>query len=126
MTTQDIIVETARQAHRKHWSAKADVSEQTKASTLVCQVWQAAARGVLGEHLLAEHPVAEGLGERIDLVDTEEAIAYELKVSQNNTHFEFYRDIFKVAVHNERSRSLRSKKLVFITPSEGARKLGSG
>lgn len=63
---------------------------------------------------------------KIDLVDLQDAVAYELKVSKNNTHFEFYRDIFKVAVHNQRNTRWKIKKLVFISPKEGADKLRTG
>ena len=42
--------------------------------------------------------------------------------SPNNTHFELYRDIFKVLVHNERNKRF-IRELVFITPEEGARKV---
>ena len=73
-----------------------------------------------------EHPVADGFKERIDLVDLQDALAYEFKVSKNNTRFEFYRDIFKVAVHNRREHCVQIKKLVFITPNEGAAKLRTG
>lgn len=73
---------------------------------------------------LAEFPV-EGLGEKIDLLDTAGMVAYELKVSPNNSHMEFYRDVFKVLVHNEQTRE-PIKKLIFISPGQGARRLKRG
>ena len=36
---------------------------------------------------------------------------------------EFYRDIFKVLVFNRRNRKNRLRKLIFITPENGAVKL---
>jgi hypothetical protein len=71
----------------------------------------------------AEYSVGDGFNEKIDLVDMQDAVAYELKVSKNNTHFEFYRDIFKIAVHNAHNPRWQIKKLIFITPAEGATKL---
>ncbi len=53
-----------------------------------------------------------------------EGVAFELKVSPNNTHFELYRDIFKVAVHNTH-RTFKIRRLVFITPETGAKKVQS-
>ena len=63
--------------------------------------------------------------ERIDLVDMNEGTAFELKVSPKNTHFEFYRDIFKLAVHNKEAQDFKLVRLVFITPQKGAEKLQS-
>ena len=121
--SQNAVVELAAKQHRQYWKIGSDVSKQTKSAQFVCSEWQKAVKDNFHERFSAEHPVADGFKEKIDLVDLEEAVAYELKVSKNNTHFEFYRDIFKVAVHNERNPRWKIKKLVFITPKAGADKL---
>lgn len=126
MTTEERIIELARQAHTAHWSKSKDVSVQTRAAQLVCTMWQALVRQHVGHHLVAEHPLGGTAGkEAIDLIDTDDRIAYELKVSPNNTHFEFYRDVFKVLVFNRRNPAAPLKKLVFITPTKGAARLRS-
>ena len=56
-------------------------------------------------------------------MDFHAAVAYELKVSKNNTHFEFYCDIFKVIVHHAHQPRWPIQKLIFITSIEGATKL---
>ena len=45
-------------------------------------------------------------------------MAYELKVSKSNRHFEVYHDIFKVIVHNALQPRWPIQKPIFITPSE--------
>ena len=117
------VVELAALKHRQAWKKSSNVSEQTKAAQSVCRSWQQAVADNFKEHFSAEHPVGDGFKEKIDLVDLQDAVAYELKVSKNNTHFEFYRDIFKVAVHNAHNPRWQIKKLVFITPTAGADKL---
>jgi hypothetical protein len=120
---QNDVVKLASKKHRQYWKIGSDVSEQTKSAQFVCGEWQKAVKNKFGERFSKEHSVGDGFKEKIDLVDLQDAVAYELKVSKNNTHFEFYRDIFKVAVHNKCGHCLKIKKLVFITPKEGADRL---
>ena len=120
---QNNVVELARMKHRQSWLKGSNVSEQTKAAQSVCRLWQQAVKDNFKERFSSEHPVGDGFKEKIDLVDLKDAVAYELKVSKNNTHFEFYRDIFKVAVHNAHNPRWNIKKLIFIAPTEGADKL---
>ena len=118
----DTIVELAQVAHRAHWAMTGLAGEGDKRASLVTATWQQSAIAQLGPDLIREFPIGEGLRERIDLVDRTERIAYELKVSPNNTHFEFYRDIFKVII--ARDNALPGlDRLVFITPVQGARTL---
>jgi hypothetical protein len=67
-----------------------------------------------------------GLKERIDVFDRIDQVTYELKVSPNNTHMEFYRDIFKVIAFNRLSPEQRIRELVFMIPEEGAAKIRQG
>jgi hypothetical protein len=122
---QNDVVELAAMKHRQAWKKSSNVSDQTKSAQWVCRAWQQAVEDNFHERFQAEYPVGHGFNEKIDLVDLQEAVAYELKVSKNNTHFEFYRDIFKVAIHNAHEPGWQIKKLVFITPTEGADKLRS-
>lgn len=124
MNTKSIVVEYARETHRQTWTRSSDVSTQTKAAISVCQVWQEVVRKHFGQRMVAEHGLGDGkMNEKLDLVDVQDRVAYELKASPNNTHFEFYRDVFKVLVFNQRNPGSPLKTLVFITPEEGARSL---
>lgn len=120
---QNDVVELAALKHRQSWKKSSNVSEQTKSAQWVCRSWQQAVADNFHDRFRAKYPVGEGFNEKIDLVDLQDAVAYELKCSKNNTHFEFYRDIFKVAVHNAHNPRWQIKKLIFITPTEGATKL---
>jgi hypothetical protein len=121
MTVDEIIV-LAQGAHRAHWQASSDESTGDKAASQVTRIWQAEVTRLHPKRFIAEYAVGGELRERIDLVDVEHHVAFELKVSPNNTHFELYRDIFKIWLHNERNE-LAIQELVFITPEAGAAKV---
>ena len=112
----------AQKKHGELWKRGSDVSTQTKSAIAVCRAWQEAVRAEFPDRFIEECVVGTGCNEKIDLVDRREFIAYELKVSPNNTHFEFYRDVFKVWVQRELGHE-PLKKLVFITPKAGADRL---
>ena len=120
---QKDVVELAALKHRHSWEKSSNVSEQTKSAQWVCHSWQQAVADNFRDRFRAEYPVGDGFNEKFDLVDLQDAVAYELKVTENDTHFEFYRDIFKVAVHNAHNPRWQIKKLVFIIPTEGATQL---
>jgi hypothetical protein len=120
----DTITRIAQTVHRKLWRHSSDVSKQTKSAQRVTKEWQLKTLKKFGDRVEREWPVSEDMNERIDLVDFDTKTAYELKVSENNTHFEFYRDIFKVLVHND-CNGPRLKKLVFVTPEAGAERIRS-
>lgn len=124
--SQPIVVAEARKVHAEIWKESPHVSSQTKAAQQICRDWQQTVLAHFGERFRREYPVASlDIGyEKIDLVDMHEGIAFELKVSPKNTHFEFYRDIFKLAVHNKNS-DFKLSRLVFITPEKGVAKLKS-
>jgi hypothetical protein len=122
--TPDPVAEIARRILRNEWVPNCAVDVGTKKSIRITKLWQQHICSQWPKRYQAEFPVGR-LNEKIDLVDLAEASAYELKVSPNNTHFEFYRDIFKVWIHNADSQR-RIKKLRFITPQEGARRVTRG
>jgi hypothetical protein len=62
--------------------------------------------------------------ERIDIVDFDNNVAYELKVSGKNTHHEFYKDLIKILTYNEYQKvESKISKLVFISESQGIKSL---
>ncbi|MCE0482867.1 MAG: hypothetical protein LV479_01360 [Methylacidiphilales bacterium] len=123
--SQSTVVELARRIHQENWKDGSHVSTQTRSAQRINREWQEAVLNHFGARFHKEYPVASlSVGhEKIDLVDIHEWIAFELKVSPKNTHFEFYRDIFKLAVHNQESQNHRLVRLVFITPQKGAKRL---
>lgn len=77
------------------------------------------------EGICHEYPVS-GIKERFDLVDLQERTVYELKTSANNPHHEFYKDIFKVWVHNRSAPDVTFVRFVFLVPHPGSSQLNRG
>jgi hypothetical protein len=101
---QSQIVTHAQKVHQRLWIRGTHVGTQTRLSNTVCRAWQEAVTVQYKRRLIAECPLGGvDAKQKIDLVDIESRIAYELKASPNNTHMELYRDIFKVLVFNHRN-----------------------
>ena len=90
---QKYVVELAALKHRQSPKKSSNVSEQTKSAQSVCRSWQEAVADNFHDRFRAEYSVGDGFNEKIDLVDLQDAVAYELKVSKNNTHSEFYHHV---------------------------------
>jgi len=116
-------IKTISEIHGRLWRQKQGVSVATKLAIKITREWQDRVTAS-HPHFTAEYQV-EALGEKIDLYDTSNRIAYELKVSQNNTHMEFYRDVFKVIIHNETAKP-KITELIFISPISGIARLQKG
>ena len=118
----DKLVET----HNELWGSGTDVSSQTSRSYNLTKVWQRKLTSLDSKRFIAEYIANKQAGNqshKIDLVDTVDRVAYELKVSANNPHFEFYKDVFKVIYANTPNKVI--DKLVFCCPSNAERKLGA-
>ena len=118
------VIQLAREAHAAHWCMSGDASTGDKLATKVTAAWQKAVLTEFSDRFKAEQPVGK-LRERIDLVDLVGGVAYELKVSPNNDHFEFYRDIFKVLVARDNGLP-QIKSFCFVCPREVADRYGKG
>ncbi len=103
-----------------------DTSTGTKAAIAATEKWQQEVLGVGDPNVHIEYSVGGGLGEKIDVANLATGTAYEMRVSLNNTHFEFYRDILKILAHNEVNTHRQLKTLVFITPEGGAARVRDG
>jgi hypothetical protein len=128
MRSSDIhqrVIELAKKAHALHWRMGEDVGTADRMAASVTAEWQKSVLNEFPNQFLAEHRVADHLGERIDLVDVKRGIAYELKVSPNNDHFEFYRDIFKVLIAKDHALS-SLKSFCFVCPDVAARRYVRG
>lgn len=110
MSRKKYIITAAISAH-EGWESSTNVSRTTKNAIKITQNWQESCKKL--DEIKSEVSIGDGLNEAIDIVDTKESIAYEMKVSGNNAHHELYKDIFKVLVYNENNTPL--KKLVFLT-----------
>jgi hypothetical protein len=103
-----------------------DVSSQTKGSIRITQTWQRRLIDADPKRYISEYPVSVEMGSRghkIDLYDAVEKVAYELKVSPNNPHHEFYKDIFKIAYANRDEKVV--EKMIFCCHPVAYLKLGA-
>ena len=119
------VIDFARKSHTKHWRMSGDAGTGDKLAASITADWQ---ENVLSKHpgrYSAEQRIADHLGERIDLVNLENGVAYELKVSPNNDHFEFYRDIFKVLIARDNLIPQLSS-FCFICPEKAALRYNRG
>jgi hypothetical protein len=72
------------------------------------------AQSLTPDRFQIEAMVTPELDQKIDIVDTETARAYEFKVSSKNAWAEFSKDVVKVLIWNEH-RNKKLSCLVFIT-----------
>ena len=118
------VLELAQVAYKKFWRPTNDESKGDKSAAKVTRHWQEKVMRLGNGWYQTEVPIPE-LGEKIDLVNLTDRIAYELKASGNNPGHEFYKDVFKILVFNEKSKR-KIRTLVFITEKKGVEKLKRG
>lgn len=116
-----MIIESVRNIHKIYRLEKGDVSAHTKSAQKITREWQ---KAVCIGNIESEVRVSPENKEKIDIVDHNSNTAYELKVSGNNTHHEFYKDLIKVLTYNEhKPAGKKISTLVFISESSGIRSL---
>ena len=114
------VVKAAQKAFEARVSGDATVSEHTKNAQAICKAWRAAVFDLDASRYHCEVSVAPELEQRIDVVDRHDSWAFEFKVSVKNATAEFYRNVVKALLWNER-RADKLKKLVFITEESWGR-----
>lgn len=120
--SHDNIIEAAKVAHKTYWKSTTDEGTGDKLASTVTKAWQ---KSIISNDIRCEVKIAMDLNERIDVIDSKSATAFEMKVSGKNPHHEFYKDIFKVIIYNE-NNCIMIKRLVFLTEKSGADKLLKG
>ncbi len=119
-TIEDRIIQAAQLAFAARLTDSVGVSEHTKNAQAIAKAWRAAVLDLDPDRFQIEAMVAPELDQKIDVVDFEAASAYEFKVSGKNAWAEFYKDIVKVIIWNEK-RKKKLRKLVFITEEQHGR-----
>jgi hypothetical protein len=114
VATEDPIVSAAQVAFSARLKNSIDVSAHTKNAQAIAKAWRAAVHNLDPDRFQIEAMVAPELDQKIDIVDTKKGCAYEFKVSGKNACSEFYKDIVKVIMWNQR-RTKKLSRLVFIT-----------
>lgn len=110
----ELVVKKAKSA-LKRWRNSGDEGTGDKLAKDVTNIWQASLKSHDASRFSVEHQIAQNLDERIDVVDLASGIAYEMKVSPNNPHHEFYKDIFKVVL----ARDNGLPQIVMVLPLPG-------
>ncbi len=111
MDTDDPVVAAAQIAFSVRLKGSSDVSENTKNAQAIAKAWRGTVHKLDPDRFQIEAMVTPELDQKIDIVDSETAYAYEFKVSGNNAWSEFYKDVVKVLIWNEH----RKKKLSCLT-----------
>ena len=117
----DPIVLAAQEAFKQRLRDNNDVSDNTRNAQAIAKVWRSAVHALDPDRYQIEAIVAPDLDQKIDVLDTETHTAYEFKVSGKNATGEFYKDVVKVVVWNQK-RKKKLTRLVFITEEEWGRK----
>jgi len=117
---KDPVVKAAQGAFRTRLKSSSDVSKNTKNAQAIAKAWRRAVYELDPDRFQLEAMVAPELDQKIDVVDSETACAYEFKVSGKNACAEFYKDIVKVIIWNQK-RKKRLSSLVFITEEKYGR-----
>lgn len=116
------IVQAAKEAFKARVMVGCDVSTHTRNAQAIAKTWRAAAFDLDPSRYQYEVPVRPEFDQRIDVLDRQEMCAFEFKVSGKNATSEFYKDVVKILLWNERHED-KIKKLVFITEETFGRRL---
>lgn len=117
----DPIIEAAQVAFKQRLRDNNDVSDNTRNAQAIAKAWRSAVHELDPDRFQIEALVAPDLDQKIDVLDTETNTAYEFKVSGKNATGEFYKDVVKVIVWNQK-RKKKLARLVFITEEVWGRK----
>lgn len=116
------VVKAAQSAFSLRIKGSNDVSENTKNAQAIAKAWRNTVYELDPDRFQIEAMVSPELDQKIDIVDSETACAYEFKVSGKNAWGEFYKDVVKVIIWNEK-RKKKLSGLVFITEEHHGRPL---
>jgi hypothetical protein len=117
---EDPVVDAAQLAFITRLKDSRNVSENTKNAQAIAKVWRRAVHQLDPDRFQIEAMVAPELDQKIDIVDSQTASAYEFKVSGKNAWAEFYKDIVKVIIWNQK-RKKKLSSLIFITEEKHGR-----
>jgi hypothetical protein len=114
---EDLVVQAAQLASAARLTGSNSVSDYTKNAQAIAKAWRKAVHDLNPDRFLIEALVAPEVDQKIDVLDQETNCAYEFKVSGKNAQSEFYKDVVKVIVWNEK-RKKKIARLVFITEEQ--------
>jgi len=110
----DPVVRAAQEALALRLKGNNDVSANTRNAQAIAKTWRSLVHELDPDRYHIEAMVSPELDQKVDVVDTESGTAYEFKVSGKNATAEFYKDVVKVIIWNQR-RKKKLGRFVFIT-----------
>ena len=113
---KDPIVMAAQAAFSVRLKDSSDVSKNTKNAQAIAKAWRGEVHKLDPERFQIEAMVTPELDQKIDVVDSQTACAYEFKVSGKNAWAEFYKDIVKVIIWMKSGWSLTAEARTNLTP----------
>jgi hypothetical protein len=111
---EDLVVQAAQLASAARLTGSNSDSDYTKNAQAIAKSWRKAVHDLNPDRFLIEALVAPEFDQKIDVLDQETSCAYEFKVSGKNAQSEFYKDVVKAVVWNEKRKN-KIMRLVFIT-----------
>jgi hypothetical protein len=114
------IVQAAQLAFSARIKDSNDISENTKNAQAIGKAWRGAVHALDPDRFQIEAIVSPELDQKIDIVDLENSSAYEFKVSGKNAWAEFYKNVVKVIIWNQK-RKKKLSALIFITEEKHGR-----
>lgn len=118
---EDPVVMAAKSAFSVRLKDSSNVSDNTKNAQTIAKTWRRVVHDLDPTRFQIEAMVSPELDQKIDVVDSETACAYEFKVSGKNAWAEFYKDIVKVIIWNKEKTKTKLSSLVFITEEKHGR-----
>jgi hypothetical protein len=115
------IIDAAHNSFRKRLLDGNDVGAHTRNAQSIAKDWRLRVFELDPDRFQYEVPISPEFDQRIDVLDRSQMCAYEFKVSGKNATAEFYKDVVKILLWNERRKD-KIEKLVFITEESWGRK----
>ena len=120
------VIDAAKFVFAGNWSGELNEGKASTESKVITKVWQDRMTVIAPEKYKKNVSIWSQTKDTIDLVDFQEKVAYELKVSGKNSGHEFYKNLFKVLIYNQHHNVIKLNRLVFITQSKGIDELEHG
>jgi len=123
MIIDNEIITASRKYHKKFRliGQNHSIGDHDRSAKSLCLAWQNEVNN--GIDIFSEVCSSSKANEMIDLIDSGERIAYELKMSGKNPHHEYYKDLCKVINYNILNPDSPVKTFVFINEKSGVNEM---
>jgi len=120
---EDPIVEIPRMVHTRHHRLSGDEGISDQLAKTITEEWQECVSEIDPTRFQLEVQISNELDEKVDILDVPLGVVYELQACPNDSHHEFFRDIFKVIVLKRSDQNI--SKFVSLAPQTAIDTLNS-